>query len=222
MSKPVHTSDLYWIKLSGWTPAGAAPAGYLNYELNRARITDENRLQSYAEIISDQNAEIRGSNEYTFKKILFTCICYSRKDINILTAATNAITILNAAEINMSNMDFQQIKVPGSILRNGVFVGTDLRGADLSKSNLSRTMLSRANFSNTNMLGVNFGQFPELHVSGFPKWIGTDSETNCIFLWKDNKIEIWHRDDKDGRWKQHPSPAQHFIQKTDCCRLHHG
>ena len=80
----------------------------------------------------------------------------------MVTAATNAITILNAAGNDFQNLDFSNISIAGAILRNGRFAGTDFTGCDLQGVNFSGAWLKDTKFVRANLQGVQFGVIPNL------------------------------------------------------------
>ena len=98
--------------------------------------------------------------DLAFKQELFSLIEQSKKDPLMATAAANAITILNLANISFSGKDFRGIRIPHANLEKAILHDTDLRDADLSHVNLSEAILSDALVDQTQMQGVEFGQFP--------------------------------------------------------------
>jgi ankyrin repeat protein/uncharacterized protein YjbI with pentapeptide repeats/WD40 repeat protein len=99
--------------------------GFLLHQKDRAT------LQFMAERV---NASDTGKR---FQEVLFKIVSLSRHHPEITHAAANAITILNAARIPFSGMDFNHIYIAGADLTGAVLDHTNLDGANLKDANLS-------------------------------------------------------------------------------------
>ncbi len=98
--------------------------------------------------IIDLLAEIVLRKE-ALKENLFQVIYRTKEDDSYATAAANAITILNAARINLSGRDFKGVHIPGAdlsyaFITNVDFTGSNLEGVFFVDTNLSHTVLCKA------------------------------------------------------------------------------
>ncbi|KAF9277244.1 hypothetical protein BGZ88_001269, partial [Linnemannia elongata] len=66
-----------------------------------------------------------------FKQGLFAVVEQSKADLSATLAATNAITILVRAGVQMNGTDFRGVKIPGADLSGGLFDSAHFQGADL-------------------------------------------------------------------------------------------
>lgn len=101
-----------------------------------------------------------------FKRGLLTVVEQSKTDPSAILAATNAITILVRAGVQMNGIDFRGVRIPGADLSGGQFDSAHFQGADLRGVNFARSWLRQADFSNAQMVGVRFGELPYLDVDG--------------------------------------------------------
>ena len=100
-----------------------------------------------------------------YKAILFHYIERSKTGSQYAIAAANAITILNAARIPFSGMDFRGIKIPGADLTGAILDCTDLSNADLTNVILERSWLRGANLSDASMADIQLGEKPYLQLN---------------------------------------------------------
>ena len=84
---------------------------------------------------------------------------------NMLYAASNAITILNALKYDFSGMDLSKIWIPHANLSHGIFEGANFFNANLQGVNFTGAWLKDANFSRSNMKEVQFGAMASLELS---------------------------------------------------------
>src|SRR3990167_3300293 len=89
----------------------------------------------------------RVQTDEKYKAILFHYIERSKTEAHYAIAASNAITILNAAKVRFSGMDFRRIKIPGADLTGAILDHTDLREADLTEVIFYLAWLRGANLS---------------------------------------------------------------------------
>jgi uncharacterized protein YjbI with pentapeptide repeats len=78
----------------------------------------------------------------------------TNKSAENVTAAANAMTILIAAQICLSGMNFSDISVRGANVKNGVFQHSNFSNADLSAVDLTNTDLVGCKFNGTNMANI--------------------------------------------------------------------
>ena len=97
-----------------------------------------------------------------FKKNLFKIIELSKTISHITYAASNAVTILNAAQISFVKQLWDGIRIPEANLFKEFLHNTDLRGANLSGVNFTSAYLKNCNFEEAVMKDVQFGVFPDL------------------------------------------------------------
>ena len=81
---------------------------------------------------------------------------------SMIIAASNAITILVAANVPFVEEKLTNIKIWNANLRDGIFSGSDFTDADLSNVNMVNCKLNDTLFMRTNFKGVNFGIEPDL------------------------------------------------------------
>jgi WD40 repeat protein/TPR repeat protein len=122
-----------------------------DYFNERLLVKESNTIQFLADRIRE---------EELFKKSLFDRVYISKNNPAKSIAASNAITILNKAEVSFSGLDFSKIHIPhadlsGSLLWNTNFSDSDLRDVDLTDS-----YLGDANLTDCRMEDVNLGQIP--------------------------------------------------------------
>ncbi|KAG0291025.1 WD_REPEATS_REGION domain-containing protein, partial [Linnemannia gamsii] len=101
-----------------------------------------------------------------FEKELRAIVELSKSDVNVSTAAANAITILVQAEILFHGADFRGIRIPGADLSGGQFDSAQLQGADLTGVNFTGSWLRQTDISGAQMEGVRFGELPYLKEEG--------------------------------------------------------
>lgn len=87
------------------------------------------------------------------------------RSINKLAGAANAMTILNAARLSFSGMDFSKINLRGANLSGGIFDHTNFSGADLSSVNFQGAWLRQSDFTNADFTGASFGELANLEHS---------------------------------------------------------
>ena len=110
-------------------------------------------MQFYSDIVKSAGGE-------KFRTNLFRIADMSKTVQQISCAASNAVSILNAAQINLGRQHWSGVRIPEANLFKAFLSGTDLRGADLTGVNLTSAYLKNANFEKATMKDVNFGVFP--------------------------------------------------------------
>lgn len=100
-----------------------------------------------------------------FKQELFGYIEKTKKDKTkeYVQAASDSITVLNAAGTCFSGMDFKGIQIPGADLEGAILDGTNLDQANMESCTLTNAFMKKASLRETNMTGVTFGRGP-LHL----------------------------------------------------------
>lgn len=91
---------------------------------------------------------------------LFEFIERSKHDPQAATAASNAITILNAAQINLSGRNFKGIRIPEADLSRALMVSTDLSHANLRNVKLNEAYLEYSTIAFSEAAGLELGQKP--------------------------------------------------------------
>jgi len=99
-------------------------------------------------------------------KPLFEFIERSKQDPQAAIGASNAITILNAAQINLSGRDFKGIRIPEADLSHALMTNTNLSYANLTKANLTGALLDYSTFAYSEVAGLELGQRPYIQVPG--------------------------------------------------------
>ena len=113
-------------------------------------------MQFYSDMV--KNA---GGGEL-FKANMFKIIDLSKTVYEIMCAASNAVTILNAAGVLLSKQQWSNVRIPDANLFKAFLNYTDLRGADLTGVKLTSAFLGNVNFKEAVMKDVQFGVFPDL------------------------------------------------------------
>ncbi|KAG0277334.1 WD_REPEATS_REGION domain-containing protein, partial [Linnemannia gamsii] len=101
-----------------------------------------------------------------FEKHLRAVVELSKTDVNVSTAAANAITILVRAGTLFHRADLQDIRIPGADLSGGQFDSAQLQGADLRGVNFTGSWLRQADVSRAQLEDVRFGELPYLKEEG--------------------------------------------------------
>ncbi|KAF9913048.1 hypothetical protein EC991_005916 [Linnemannia zychae] len=99
-----------------------------------------------------------------FKKLLYIALEVSKLNGGVSQAAANAISILVKAKVPFHGEDLSGVKIPGALLRGGLFDSTNFAGADLSGVNMSKAWLRNANINGANMAGVEFEELPHIEL----------------------------------------------------------
>ena len=72
---------------------------------------------------------------------LFQIIDMSKTIDRITYAASNSVSILNAAQISLSKQKWNGVRIPDANLFKAMLSGTDLTGADLAGVNFTSSFL---------------------------------------------------------------------------------
>ncbi|ETO29051.1 NB-ARC domain-containing protein [Reticulomyxa filosa] len=96
------------------------------------------------------------------KSRLFRIIEASKKNERISIAAANAATILNSANINMHNRNWNNINIPNAILDYAFLEGTTFNNANLNNVSFVQACLNKTNFTNASMNDAYFGEYAYL------------------------------------------------------------
>lgn len=148
----------------------------------RKIMEDHSEVLSYADTVTKNPA---------FKEVLFTILERSKTDVSFAIAASNSITILNAARVSFSGLDLAGIQVPGAYLEGAIFDGTILDGANLSRTTLVDAFLGDCSLKKTQLDEVQFGQLPNLKhedemndiaISSDGRWL-VSSSIHKLYLW---------------------------------------
>lgn len=169
-----------------------------------------NQLLSRDQIIFAAD-RLKEDKEGKFQSYLWTLLRGSKKETSSSVAASNAISILNAAGVDFSNEDLQGVRIPGADLSGGVMDGANFLGADLRNVNFRGTWLRGANFIGADMQGVDFGLLPKVNLGKIyyknkPKFIKelnqiarVDIENKSIdYIGVDTRKNLLSKQYKDG------------------------
>ncbi|ETO34877.1 WD-40 repeat-containing protein, partial [Reticulomyxa filosa] len=117
------------------------------------------------------------------KSRLFRIIESSKNNENVNIAAANAITILNSANVNMHNRNW-----------NHAFLeGTNFSNANLDHAHFYQTCLTKVNFTNTSMNNIYFGEYAYLegHSDAVKGIQFSPDGTKILSYSSDKTIRIW-------------------------------
>ncbi len=107
----------------------------------------------------------RIKQDKTFENYCWQVIERSKQDAKVAIAAANAITILNAAEINFSGKNLSNVRIPSADLSGALCDGTNFQGADLSGVNFQASWLRNSNCKGAKLDDIHFGQLPVINMS---------------------------------------------------------
>eukprot|EP00002_Diphylleia_rotans_P040774 TRINITY_DN9752_c0_g1_i1.p1 TRINITY_DN9752_c0_g1~~TRINITY_DN9752_c0_g1_i1.p1 ORF type:complete len:2198 (+),score=378.02 TRINITY_DN9752_c0_g1_i1:187-6780(+) len=143
-----------------------------------------------------RNLSRRAASEKSFQKELFDIVRQSKDDPRKSHAASNAITILNFAQVSFTVMDLRGIRIPRANLSRALLESVNLSDADLTEVNFSEAYLSNAILENADLNGCNFGQIPIMYGHTNYVW-SVCSATNSMekpliasASW-DRTIKVW-------------------------------
>jgi len=155
-------------------------------------IEDDTLVGFLAEVVSQNDKVVD-----IFKEIIFKT--KTNKKPTIITAASNAISVLIAANISFFKEDLSNISICNANIRDGVFTGSDFTDADLSNVNLANCKLSETIFQRTNLENIQLGLHPDILmtqpmkvVSFAPngKYIFGAGEDNFLYIWESNTRKL--------------------------------
>ena len=104
-------------------------------------------LQFYSDIVKSAGGQ-------KFRENLFKIVSLSKTVSEIKYAASNAVTILNAAGIPLSKQKWSGVRIPEANLFKAFLNYTDLSGADLTGVNLASSYLGKVIFKEAVMEDV--------------------------------------------------------------------
>ena len=130
-------------------------------------------MQFYSDIVKSVEGE-------QFKTNLFEIIEMSKTVQQISYAASNAVTILNAAQINLVKQQWSGVHIPEAKLEKAFLSGTDLSGADLTEVNLTSAYLKNVNFKEATMEDVQFGVFPDFKCGSSVYCVAMSNKGNLL------------------------------------------
>jgi len=102
----------------------------------------------------------------TFENTLLKMINLSKTNLDLETAAANAITILNQAHYPLTTLDLKGIRISGADLSNAILEKVDFTGAQLNRVEFSGAYLPEANFSNASLKDTQWGTVDQIRVKG--------------------------------------------------------
>ena len=138
--------------------------------------------------------EIVQEDEEGFLKMkLKESVLQSKEKAGNFILATNAITILVAANVGFSGEDLSKIRIRNADLSDGLFSYCDFSDADLTNVNLENAKLDHTLFFRTELQGVNFGIFPDIIVGTSITKCSFSPDGYCILsASEDNLVKIWN------------------------------
>ncbi|ETO29645.1 WD-40 repeat-containing protein [Reticulomyxa filosa] len=145
------------------------------------------------------------------KSRLFRIIESSKSHSNVSIAAANAITILNSANVNMHNQNWDSIKIPYAILNHAFLEGTNLSNAHLDNVHFAHACLNKANFTSASMNGIYFGEYA--YLKGH-----SNSVLGVKFSPDGSKILSYSLDKTIRIWDTSSRKQLHLLQNTNLPR----
>ncbi|KAF9429311.1 hypothetical protein BGZ76_001506 [Entomortierella beljakovae] len=121
--------------------------------LNRNLVKEPSVVQFLSERVNKSSS---------FKQQLLAAVEQSKRNKEMRTAASNAITILIRAGVQFIGADLRGIQIPGADLSYGMFDSAQLSSTDLRKANLRNVWLREASLNEARMDGAQFGELPYL------------------------------------------------------------
>ena len=96
----------------------------------------------------------------------------AKKDKEVVIAAANAATILNAIRISFTGRNLKGVRIPGADLSSSILDSTDLQEADCQNVTFQGAWLANANFTRAKMQGANFREWPYIQMA---QWVNCTS-----------------------------------------------
>ncbi|ETO07442.1 hypothetical protein RFI_29950, partial [Reticulomyxa filosa] len=159
------------------------------FSINHKLLNEETGIIKFiADKIHDNDAAF-----VNLKSRLFRIIESSKQNKHVQTAAANAATILNAAEVSLSNQNWNNIAIPHAILDYAFIEGTNFANANLEHVSFQQAFLDGTNFENAAMAGVYFGEHAHLngHSGAIRKVQFSPDGTKIVSCSTDKTIRLW-------------------------------
>ena len=163
---------------------GNKSQGALDLPINRYLIRDLGQISFTSELIwADKQ----------FRDDLFSIVQMSKTSDEVSTASSNAISLLNLADVPLNSLDFSGAKIPFACLQMSQCVGTDFSGADLEGVDFVKADLRGAILDNSRMKDVTFGQRADfVGHSEYVNSVAFSPDGRFIVSGsKDNTIKLW-------------------------------
>ena len=142
-------------------------------------------LQFYSDMVKSAGGE-------KFTESLFKIVDLSKTVSEIKYAASNAATILNAAQISFLKQQWRNVRIPEPNLFKAFLSGTDLTGADLTRVNLTSAYLKNANFKEAIMKDVQFGVYPDFVCGSGVFCVAMRKKGSLLACGVENgEVQIW-------------------------------
>lgn len=139
----------------------------------------------------------------TSYEALLEIAIFSRLSDKVITASSNAITILNRANFSFKNRDLSYIKLKEADLSGAYWYKVNFTGAIFENCNFSQSNFYYCNFENCDLTTTQFGQLPPLindyvisTIAWFPsgEFLASASYDSQYYRTSENKIKIWRID----------------------------
>ncbi|ETO14106.1 WD-40 repeat-containing protein [Reticulomyxa filosa] len=127
------------------------------------------------------------------KSRLFRIVEASKTKEDVSIAAANAVTILNAANVNLHYQNWDNVKIPHAILDRAFLEGTSFKNANLDRVSLFQAFLNKGNFTNASMNEIYFGEYA--YFKGHTDIINavqySPDGSKIVSCSKDKTIRVW-------------------------------
>ncbi len=158
----------------------------LQMPINQRLITQETQvLQFLAEMLKGKEKRIKRLQEV---------VLASRSQIlgkKACVAASNALTILNVANVSLHNQDFVGVQVGDANLFGAMLWGSNCKDADFTGANLAGACLQDVDISGAKMRGVNFGEWPYIQLERKFNHSVFSKGGKYLALAVENEVEIY-------------------------------
>ncbi|ETO32884.1 hypothetical protein RFI_04233 [Reticulomyxa filosa] len=133
------------------------------------------------------------ANYVNLKSRLFRIIEASKTNQQVQIGAANAVTILNAARVNLHNQNWDNIQIPHAILDTAFLEGTSLANANLEHVSFLQAYLCNTNLRNAKLKGIDFGEYSYLegHSDAITSIQYSPDCRTAVSSSKDLTIRIW-------------------------------
>ena len=129
-----------------------------------------------------------------FIPFLFSTVQHSANLPTIATASSNAATILNACEVQLTYQNWSRVQLPQADLSYCALAHSDLRGANLQGANLTHCILYQTNLEGADLREVQWGEYPRLQMEEGVKAIAHHPLQPWIAITQGNTIVLKNRD----------------------------
>ena len=165
----------------------------LTVSLDHRALTDEPQI-----ILFLQQAHHAQKTPPAFAMCLEAIVLASVQQPAIATASSNAASLLNGCDVNLTQKKWAGVQLPGADLRYSVLAHSDLSRANLRGARLDHAVLYHVDLKGADLRDVSWGEFPHLNVMEFDAlahhpthpWLAITQENSIVLIHRDTGEEI--------------------------------